>query len=32
MLDVRRSGSVLLSVGRGRYQYNIPVPLDRGQG
>jgi serine protease Do len=32
MLDVRRSGSVLMSVGRGRYQYNIPVPLDRGQG
>jgi len=31
MLDVRRSGSVLLSVGRGRYQYNIPVALDRGQ-
>jgi serine protease Do len=27
LLEVRRARSVLLSVGRGRYQYNVNVPL-----
>jgi Do/DeqQ family serine protease len=30
MIEVRGARSVLLSVGRGRYQYNVNVPLARG--
>src|SRR6266849_3797017 len=30
MIEVRSAGSVLLSVGRGPYQYNVNVPLARG--
>jgi serine protease Do len=32
MIEVRAARSVLLSVGRGPYQYNINVPLARGDG
>jgi len=27
LIQTRRARSVLLSVGRGPYQYNVPVPL-----
>jgi hypothetical protein len=30
MIEVRGARSVLLSVGRGAYQYNVNVPLARG--
>jgi serine protease Do len=30
MIEVRSAGSVVLSVGRGPYQYNVQVPLERG--
>ena len=30
MIEVRSARSVLLSVGRGPYQYNVNVPLARG--
>ncbi len=32
MAAVRRARNVLLSVGRGPYQYNVPVPLARERG
>jgi hypothetical protein len=30
MIEVRAARAVLLSVGRGAYQYNVNVPLARG--
>jgi serine protease Do len=30
MIELRAARSVLLSIGRGRYQYNVHVPLARG--
>ena len=30
MIELRSARSVLLSVGRGPYQYNVNVPLARG--
>ena len=30
MVEVRAARSILLSVGRGPYQYNVNVPLARG--
>jgi serine protease Do len=29
MIEVRSAGSIVLSVGRGPYQYNVQVPLER---
>src|SRR5438552_3343756 len=32
MVEVRAARSILLSVGRGPYQYNVNLPLARGEG